>query len=104
MCCLVGLLLALRIFPRTDLMKQTLSLVCLLPLRFTTDQPSDRDIRRKEFTKRKLIKTYFRSSIQRVRLNSLTFMSTESEISRVLNFDKVLKDIANAKARKISFS
>jgi len=30
-------------------------------------------------------------------------MSIESEISRGLNLDKVLKDIANAKARKIGF-
>jgi len=31
-------------------------------------------------------------------------MSIESKISRGLNLDKVLKDFANAKARKVSFS
>jgi len=30
-------------------------------------------------------------------------MSIESEISRGLNLDKIVKDIADAKARKISF-
>jgi len=74
-----------------------------LPSRFIIDYPSDRGIRRKEFSKLKLIKTYLRSSIQREHLNSLTILSSESEISRGLNLDKVLKDIANAKIQQISF-
>jgi len=75
-----------------------------LPSRFTIDYPSDRGIRRKEFSKLKLIKIYLRSSVQRERLNILTIVSIESEISRGLNLDKVLKDITDAKTRKISFS
>jgi len=69
-------------------MRQTLSLIYLLPSRFTIDHPSDRGIRRKEFSKMKLIKTYFTSSLQRERLNSLTIMFIESGISRGLSLDK----------------
>ena len=57
----------------------------------------DFDILRQEFSNLKLIKTYLRSSIHQERLHSLTMMSIESEISRCLNLDKVLKDIANAR-------
>jgi len=85
-------------------MRQTFFLFFLLPSRFTIDYPSDRGIRRKEFSKLKLIKIYLRSSVQRERLNILTIVSIESEISRGLNLDKVLKDITDAKTRKISFS
>jgi len=59
-CCLVGLLLALRIFPRKDLMRQVLSLIFMLPSKFTIKNPSDRGIRRKEFCKLKQIKTDLR--------------------------------------------
>ena len=45
-----------------------------------------------------------RSSIQRERRSSLTIMSIESEVSRSSHLDKILKDIANAKTRKISVS
>jgi len=77
-------------------MRQTLP-PFLLPSRFTIDYPNDRGIRRTEFSKLKLIKIYLRSSVQRERLNILTIVSIESEISRGLNLDKVLKDITNAK-------
>jgi len=86
-----------------DLMRQTLSLIFLLPSRFTIDYPSDRGIRRKEFSKLKLIKASLRSAIQRESLKSLTIVSIESEISGGGNLDKVLKDTANAETRKISF-
>ncbi|GBM06123.1 hypothetical protein AVEN_134591-1 [Araneus ventricosus] len=57
----------------------------------------------RSFSKLKLIKTYLRSSIQQERLNSLAIMSIESEISRSLDLDKILKDFAEKKARKIAF-
>jgi len=63
-------------------MRQTLSLIFLLPSRFTIDYPSGHGIRRKEFSKLKLIKTYLRSSNQRESLNSLTIVSIDSEISK----------------------
>jgi len=78
--------------------------ICLLLSGFTTDHPSGRGIPRKELSKLKLIKNYLRSLIQQYRLNSLAIMSIESEISRSLNLGKVLKNIANAKIRKIRFS
>jgi len=51
----------------------------------------------------KLIKTYLRYSIQQERLNTLAIMSIESKISRGLNMDKIMKDIVDVEARKISF-
>jgi len=84
-------------------MWQPLFLICVLPSEFTVDHASGRSIRRKTFSKLKLIKTYFRSSIQQKRLNSLTITSIESKSSRGLNLDKVLKGTADAKARKIRF-
>jgi len=84
-------------------MKQPLFIVCLLPLGFTISHPSDRGIRRKEFSKLKLLKTYLRSQIKQKRQNSLAIMSIESEISRDLNLDKILNDIANARATKNKF-
>jgi len=68
------------------------------------DHPTDRGIPRKALSTLKLIKTYLRSLIQQYRLNSLEILSIESEISRGLNLDKILREIANAKIRKISFS
>ena len=59
-------------------MRQTLSLVCLLPPGLTIDHPSDSDIRSKEFSNLKLIKTYLRSSIQQERLNNLAIMSRQN--------------------------
>jgi len=75
----------------------------LLPSRYTFDYRSDRGIRRK-FSQLKLIKIFLRSSVQRERLNILTIVFIESEMSRGLNLDKVLKDIANAKTRKTRFT
>jgi len=59
----------------------------------TIDHTSERGIRRKEFSKLKLLKTYLRLSIQPAPLNSLVIMSIESEISRGLNLDKIVKDM-----------
>jgi len=43
-------------------MKQTLSLVILLPSGFAIDYSNDCDIRSKDFSELKLIKTYLRSA------------------------------------------
>jgi len=56
-CRSVGILTALCIFPRTDVMRQTLSPVGLLPSGLKIDHPSDSGIRSKEFSNLKLIKT-----------------------------------------------
>jgi len=64
-------------------MRQTLSLVRLLPSGFTLDHPSESDILSKEFSNLKLIKNCLRSSIQQERQNSLAIMSIEPEINRL---------------------
>jgi len=71
---------------------------------FTINHPSDRGIPKRELSKLKRIETYLRSLIQQYRLNSLAILSIESEISRGLNLDKIVKVIASAKIRKIGFS
>ena len=58
----------------------------------------------RSFSKLKLIKTYLRSSIQQERLNSLAIMSIESDISRSLNLDKIIRDFVEKKAIKITVS
>jgi len=79
-------------------MWQPLSQICLLPSGCTW--PCHLASGERSFSPLKLIKTYFRSSIQPERLNSLDIMSTEFEISRGLKIDKILKDFADVKAQK----
>jgi len=50
------------------------------------------------------VKVYLSSSIQQETLNGLTIMSVEFKVSKGLNLGKILKDFADVKARKISFS
>jgi len=78
--------------------------ICLLPSKFTIDHPSDRSIRRKEFSKLTPIKTFVFEIMNPAKARSWTIMSIESKISRALNLDKVLKGTANAKVRKTHFS
>ncbi|XP_047139200.1 uncharacterized protein LOC124815076 [Hydra vulgaris] len=57
----------------------------------------------RSFSKLKLIKTYLRSVINQERLNNLALISIESPISREIIYEKILKDFASKKARKIHF-
>ena len=57
----------------------------------------------RSFSKLKLIKTYLRSVIHQERLNNLARLSIESPVSRDINFDKILKNFAEKKARKVCF-
>ncbi|KAL3869311.1 hypothetical protein ACJMK2_042005 [Sinanodonta woodiana] len=57
----------------------------------------------RSFSKLKLIKTYLRSVIHQERLNNLALMSIESPISRDINYEQILKDFAEKKARKVCF-
>ena len=56
----------------------------------------------RSFSKLKLIKTYLRSNMLQDRLNSLAILSIECDEARNLNFEDILKDFAEQKARKIS--
>jgi len=55
----------------------------------------------RSFSKLKLIKTYFRSSMGQERLNNLTILSIEHEVARDLNYTDVIDSFAAAKARKV---
>ena len=57
----------------------------------------------RSFSKLKLIKTYLRSAFHQERLNNLARLSIESPVSRDINFDKILKNFAEKKARKVCF-
>ena len=57
----------------------------------------------RSFSKLKLIKTYLRSTMHQQRLNNLALLSIESPICRDINFETVLKNFAEKKARKVRF-
>ena len=57
----------------------------------------------RSFAKLKLIKTYLRSTVSQERLNSLSMLSIESEIAKAIDFENILNDFANKKARKVFF-
>ena len=57
----------------------------------------------RSFSKLKLIKTYLRSTIAQERLNSLSMLSIECEIAKAIDFEVILNDFANKKARKGHF-
>ena len=58
----------------------------------------------RSFSKLKLIKNYLRSNMIQDRLSSLAIISIESEISRNLKMDTIIKDFAEKKARKVHFN
>ena len=54
------------------------------------------------FSKLKLTKTYLRASMTQERLVGLALMSIEHDISSTLDYADLIKQFANAKARKVS--
>lgn len=57
----------------------------------------------RSFSKLKLIKTYLRNAIGQDRLNSLSIISIENEIANTINYEDIIEDFANSKARKMNF-
>ena len=56
----------------------------------------------RSFSKLKLIKNRLRTSMLEDRLVDLTLLSIECDILLELNFDDIIDDFANQKARKVS--
>lgn len=57
----------------------------------------------RSFSKLKLIKTYLRSTISQCRLTNLATLSIENEIAENIDFDNLIKEFADKKARKVKF-
>ncbi|XP_049800129.1 uncharacterized protein LOC126235449 [Schistocerca nitens] len=57
----------------------------------------------RSFSKLKLIKTYLRSTTSQPRLNDLATISIEHELAEDLNYTDLVKELAQAKARKVRF-
>lgn len=57
----------------------------------------------RSFSKLKLIKSYLRSSMGQERLSSLALISIESSMVNSLNFEELIDNFANAKARRVHF-
>ena len=56
----------------------------------------------RSFSKLKIIKNYLRSSMSQERLVGLALISIKSEISGSLEYDKLIKEFAEIKARKMN--
>ena len=56
----------------------------------------------RSFSKLKIIKNYLRSSMSQERLVGFALISIESEISGSLEYDKLIKEFAEIKARKMN--
>lgn len=58
----------------------------------------------RSFSKLKIIKNYLRNSMNMERLNDLTLISIEHEVAESINYDDIIDDFSNQKARKIIFN
>ncbi|XP_047103755.1 uncharacterized protein LOC124722654 [Schistocerca piceifrons] len=60
--------------------------------------------RKRSFSKLKLIKTYLRSTMNKIHLNDLATISIENELVEDLHYTDHVKEFAEAKARKFDLS
>ena len=58
----------------------------------------------RSFSKLKIIKNRFRTTLGQEKLNWLALMSIESDVLRSVDFRDIIKDFANSKARKVSIT
>ena len=56
----------------------------------------------RSFSKLKLIKNYLRSTMSTLRLRNLAILSIEQQLTDATDFDNVIDDFANRKARKLT--
>ncbi len=56
----------------------------------------------RSFSKLKLIKNYLTSRMSQTRLTDLAILSIEREIADAIDFDEIIHEFANRKARKIN--
>ena len=72
-----------------------LRIFCTLPVTVASAERS--------FSKLKLIKNFMRSTMTQDRLKNLSVLSIEREIARTVDFNDIIHDFANMKARKVLF-
>ncbi|CAH2252755.1 zinc finger MYM-type 1-like [Pelobates cultripes] len=73
-----------------------LRIMLTLPITVATGERS--------FSKLKIIKNYLRSSMSQERLVGLAMIAIENRTAQEIDFETLLKDFANAKARKVKFN
>ena len=76
--------------------------VCTAYMMYTT-VPVTVATAERSFSKLKLIKNFFRSSMSQERRNGFALLSIENERVKNLDFRKVIQQFANAKARRKNF-
>ena len=57
----------------------------------------------RSFSKLKLIKNYLRSTMNSLRMRNLAILSIERQLTDEIDFDNVIDNFANRKARKCFF-
>ena len=57
----------------------------------------------RSFSKLKLIKNYLRSTMNSLRMRNLAILSIERQLTDEIDFDNVIDNFANRKARKTFF-
>ena len=77
-------------------LSRALKIIATLPVSVTTGE--------RNFSKLKLIKTFFRSTMGQDCLNGLAMMSIEKDISGDINFNKVIDQFALKKTRRKNFN
>lgn len=58
----------------------------------------------RSFSKLKIIKNYLRNSMNQERLNSLTIISIEHDLAKLIDYEDIIEEFASLKARKKSLS
>ncbi|CAH2249127.1 zinc finger MYM-type 1-like, partial [Pelobates cultripes] len=74
-----------------------------IPLRIMLTLPITVSTGEQSFLKLKIIKNYLRSSMSQERRVRLAMISIENQTAQEIDFESLLKDFANAKAKKVKF-
>ena len=74
--------------------------LCNIALRLYLTLPISNCSAERSFSKMAQIKNKFRNTLAEENLNALTLLSSECDITRQLNFEKIIEEFAESKSRK----